>query len=317
MRFSIFFILSLLIACTPIQDSSLIYRHDIQQGNEIDTQMLLQLKPDMTKAQVKFILGTPLIQDSFHKNRWDYIFVLIKNGKKVERRHVILNFEKDLLKSITGEVIPSQGGNEKTQSETKVIEVDNSVNKKDDESWIDNLKFWEDDESEILEDKTIKSPEKVRQVDSEPKLESPQQPQKINAEDTLNTMPTKEKTILEERQFIEDSETKAIDKNNVMPEGIKQQQDEKNLQFNEPAKNIEQDYVNETFEINSEESINQNIQQDLLEDIGGEKEFPAEEKAGTESNPEIVNEETKSDIIETKEENSEEYFDQLLEKIGF
>ena len=317
MRFSIFFILSLLIACTPIQDSSLIYRHDIQQGNEIDTQMLLQLKPDMTKAQVKFILGTPLIQDSFHKNRWDYIFVLIKNGKKVERRHVILNFEKDLLKSITGEVIPSQGGNENTQSETKVIEVDNSVNKKDDESWIDNLKFWEDDESEILEEKTIKSPEKVRQVDSEPKLESPQQPQKINAEDTLNTMPTKEKTILEERQFIEDSETKAIDKNNVMPEGIKQQQDEKNLQFNEPAKNIEQDYVNETFEINSEESINQNIQQDLFEDIGGEKEFPAEEKAGTESNPEIVNEETKSDIIETKEENSEEYFDQLLEKIGF
>ena len=317
MRFSIFFILSLLIACTPIQDSSLIYRHDIQQGNEIDTQMLLQLKPDMTKAQVKFILGTPLIQDSFHKNRWDYIFVLIKNGKKVERRHVILNFEKDLLKSITGEVIPSQGGNEKTQSETKVIEVDNSVNKKDDESWIDNLKFWEDDESEILEDKTIKSPEKVRQVDSEPKLESTQQPQKINAEDTRNTIPTKEKTILEERQFIEDSETKAIDKNNVMPEGIKQQQDEKNLQFNEPAKNIEQDYVNETFEINSEESINQNIQQDLLEDTGGEKEFSAEEKAGTESNPEIVNEEIKSDIIETKEENSEEYFDQLLEKIGF
>ena len=317
MRFSIFFILSLLIACTPIQDSSLIYRHDIQQGNEIDTQMLLQLKPDMTKAQVKFILGTPLIQDSFHKNRWDYIFVLIKNGKKVERRHVILNFEKDLLKSITGEVIPSQGGNENTQSETKVIEVDNSVNKKDDESWIDNLKFWEDDESEILEEKTIKSPEKVRQVDSEPKLESPHQPQKINAEDTRNTIPTKEKTILEERQFIEGSETKAIDKNNVMPEGIKQQQDEKNLQFNEPAKNIEQDYVNETFEINSEESINQNIQQDLLEDIGGEKEFPAEEKAGTESNPEIVNEETKSDIIETKEENSEEYFDQLLEKIGF
>lgn len=317
MRFSIFFILSLLIACTPIQDSSLIYRHDIQQGNEIDTQMLLQLKPDMTKAQVKFILGTPLIQDSFHKNRWDYIFVLIKNGKKVERRHVILNFEKDLLKSITGEVIPSQGGNEKTQSETKVIEVDNSVNKKDDESWIDNLKFWEDDESEILEEKTIKSPEKVRQVDSEPKLESPQQPQKINAEDTRNTIPTKEKTILEERQFIEDSETKAIDKNNVMPEGIKQQQDEKNLQFNEPAKNIEQDYVNETYEINSEESINQNIQQDLLEDTGGEKEFSAEEKAGTESNPEIVNEETKSDIIETKEENSEEYFDQLLEKIGF
>ena len=51
-----------------------IYKVNIQQGNEIDTGMLMKLKPEMTKSQVKFILGTPLIEDSFHKDRWDYLY---------------------------------------------------------------------------------------------------------------------------------------------------------------------------------------------------------------------------------------------------
>jgi len=53
---------------------------DIQQGNEIDAEMLLKLKPGMTKNQVRFVLGTPLIQDSFHNNRWDYLYAMRKDG---------------------------------------------------------------------------------------------------------------------------------------------------------------------------------------------------------------------------------------------
>ena len=70
MRFIFLFFISFIHGCsTPDINLPKIYTVEIQQGNEIDSQMLLKLKPGMTKAQVKFILGTPLIADSFHKNR--------------------------------------------------------------------------------------------------------------------------------------------------------------------------------------------------------------------------------------------------------
>ena len=97
-----------LLSCSfqnPIDIPTKVYKLDIKQGNEIDSEMLLQLKPGMTKSQVRFVLGTPLIQDSFHNQRWDYLYIMRKNGKLIDKRHVIVNFEKDLLKSITGEVI--------------------------------------------------------------------------------------------------------------------------------------------------------------------------------------------------------------------
>lgn len=53
---------------------SILYVPDIQQGNVITDEMLSKLKPGMDTKQVKFILGTPLIKDPFHKNRWDYFY---------------------------------------------------------------------------------------------------------------------------------------------------------------------------------------------------------------------------------------------------
>ncbi len=73
------------------------FKMDIQQGNVVTSKMLLQLKPGMTKSQVKFIMGTPLIVDSFHSNRWDYFYQMRKAGKIKEQRRVILDFEKELL----------------------------------------------------------------------------------------------------------------------------------------------------------------------------------------------------------------------------
>ena len=52
----------------------LVYRMDIQQGNMVDQEMLDRLKPGMTKKDVKFILGTPLLIDPFHADRWDYVY---------------------------------------------------------------------------------------------------------------------------------------------------------------------------------------------------------------------------------------------------
>ncbi|MGA1443251.1 MAG: outer membrane protein assembly factor BamE, partial [Methylophilaceae bacterium] len=77
----------------------------MQQGNIITAEMLMGLKPGMTRAQVRYVLGTPLIQDSFHKNRWDYIYKMIKDDQLIEERHLVVKFEDDELVDIKGDLI--------------------------------------------------------------------------------------------------------------------------------------------------------------------------------------------------------------------
>jgi outer membrane protein assembly factor BamE len=83
------------------------YKMDVQQGNVVDSKMMMQLRPGMTRAQVRFIMGTPMLADSFHANRWDYLYRMQKGGKVIEQRHVILEFEGDQLKRVRGDVIPA------------------------------------------------------------------------------------------------------------------------------------------------------------------------------------------------------------------
>lgn len=77
-----------------------IYKPDIQQGNAVAAEAVEQLKQGMTKGEVKTLLGTPLLQDDFHQNRWDYIFYMSKAGKERERKDLILGFSNDRLVSI-------------------------------------------------------------------------------------------------------------------------------------------------------------------------------------------------------------------------
>jgi outer membrane protein assembly factor BamE len=83
------------------------YRIDIQQGNVVTQDMLDKLKPGMSPSQVRFVLGTPLLVDPFHKDRWDYVYMLIKDGKVVEKRHITVMFENDKFKGLTGDVKPA------------------------------------------------------------------------------------------------------------------------------------------------------------------------------------------------------------------
>lgn len=79
----------------------IVYKQDIQQGNEITQEMVSQLNTGMTKREVTRILGSPLINDPFHNNRWDYYFSL-KDGKtgKVSQATATLTFEGDTLTAI-------------------------------------------------------------------------------------------------------------------------------------------------------------------------------------------------------------------------
>ena len=58
-----------------------VYRPDLQQGNAVTPEMVEKLKVGMTRNQVRFVLGTPLIADVFHPDRWDYYFFLKQSGR--------------------------------------------------------------------------------------------------------------------------------------------------------------------------------------------------------------------------------------------
>ena len=85
------------------------YRIEIQQGNYISRDAMSQVKPGMTKDQVRAIIGTPLINDIFHADRWDYIFTRSAvNRTNVETRKATLLFKGDILNSIEADVMPPE-----------------------------------------------------------------------------------------------------------------------------------------------------------------------------------------------------------------
>ena len=85
------------------------YRMEIQQGNYVSQDMVSQLKQGMSKEQVRFILGTPLVTDIFHSDRWDYIYWReLPNGRR-EQRSLTVRFENGTLARLDGDVVSSAG----------------------------------------------------------------------------------------------------------------------------------------------------------------------------------------------------------------
>lgn len=81
-----------------------IHQLDVQQGNVITNDMTDKLKIGMDKAQVRFILGTPLISDPFHKNRWDYVFSLDSDSNKKKSTHITVFFQDNKVVKFNGTV---------------------------------------------------------------------------------------------------------------------------------------------------------------------------------------------------------------------
>jgi outer membrane protein assembly factor BamE len=84
------------------------YRIDIVQGNAITKEQAERVRVGMSKLQVRDILGTPLIADPFHADRWDYIFTLRRPNTQAQSRHVVVLFEGETLKSISAPELPSE-----------------------------------------------------------------------------------------------------------------------------------------------------------------------------------------------------------------
>ncbi|MGB2832872.1 MAG: outer membrane protein assembly factor BamE [Methylotenera sp.] len=149
LRYPIFLLVLLCTACGTALPTVKPFKLDVQQGNVVTSKMLLQLRPGMTKSQVRFIMGTPLVQDSFHGNRWDYVYQMREGGKLTEQRRVILDFESDLLKSVRGDVTPSVS--DKAATDAGAVNTGprtiNPSPKPQEKGVLDKLKFWKKDET--------------------------------------------------------------------------------------------------------------------------------------------------------------------------
>ena len=84
------------------------YRIDVPQGNFVSREMVEQLKEGMTRDQVRFVLGTPLLTDIFHADRWDYVFRLQKGSGAVISSRVTVFFDGDRLTKIDGGELPTE-----------------------------------------------------------------------------------------------------------------------------------------------------------------------------------------------------------------
>lgn len=107
------------------------YRIDIQQGNFVSKEMLAQVKEGMTREQVRFALGTPLVTDIFHDDRWDYVFRLQKGNGEITTSRVSAFFNGNLLARIDGGNLPTEndyldrisGGAAEAKKSVKNVEI--------------------------------------------------------------------------------------------------------------------------------------------------------------------------------------------------
>jgi outer membrane protein assembly factor BamE len=105
---------SLLLACGNIgnMDFPGVYKISIPQGNIITQDMVDQLRPGMTKRQVIFVMGTPLVRDPFHQDRWDYVYNFQPGGGIRGQERVSVFFVEDALTNFTGDFTPTSEADE-------------------------------------------------------------------------------------------------------------------------------------------------------------------------------------------------------------
>jgi outer membrane protein assembly factor BamE len=130
--------LLLLTACSSTPDvTSLITPHriDVRQGNYVTQDMVARLKPGMNRDQVRFALGTPLVADMFHADRWDYVYRFQPGRGEPQLRRLVVFFEEGKLVRVAGDVVAETADTKAAATAaagpaTRVIEVP-SAQKKD------------------------------------------------------------------------------------------------------------------------------------------------------------------------------------------
>lgn len=94
------FIAAIATGCT-------VHRIDIQQGNVITEEARNQLQLGMSREQVQFLFGTPLVVDPFHNDRWDYVYTFVREGEDPEEQRLSLIFQEDKLVRVIQDITPA------------------------------------------------------------------------------------------------------------------------------------------------------------------------------------------------------------------
>ena len=89
-----------------------VHKIDIQQGNLVTQEMINKLKPGMSRSQVRYVLGTPLVADTFEQDRWDYFYSLKPGADEVITKRLTLYFEDEKLARFSGDYRPSSPSSE-------------------------------------------------------------------------------------------------------------------------------------------------------------------------------------------------------------
>ena len=97
-----------------------VYKLSVQQGNVITQEMIDRLKPGMTRNQVEYVMGRPVLQDPFDDDQWVYLYTMEVPDVFIQAFKMVLVFEDDTLVTITGDFIPTTA-EEKTQQRLKKI----------------------------------------------------------------------------------------------------------------------------------------------------------------------------------------------------
>jgi len=121
-----------------------VYTLDIQQGNRVSQDMINQLKPNMNKRQVLYIMGSPMLIDVFHKNRWDYLYSNQPGGELREQARVSLYFEGETLVGVQGDFKPDSSAERVPKESTVDVpkrDLDNSL-------WGKTARLFDSEESE-------------------------------------------------------------------------------------------------------------------------------------------------------------------------
>jgi outer membrane protein assembly factor BamE len=93
---ALLFVLAASVVVVPASLSGCVYRMAVQQGNFLDPKQVAQLQVGMTRSQVRFLLGTPMLPDAFDRDRWDYLYYLrIGRLKKPDEKRLSVFFEED------------------------------------------------------------------------------------------------------------------------------------------------------------------------------------------------------------------------------
>lgn len=107
------FAVGFLAACSGVPSVTSVispYKIDVRQGNYVTQEMVAQLKPGMTKDQVRFVLGTPLLTDMFHAERWDYVYRFKPGRAEAQQRRLSVFFEDGKLARVAGDVTAAEPG---------------------------------------------------------------------------------------------------------------------------------------------------------------------------------------------------------------